>query len=448
MNILLIAPRMGLRPMDSEFKRRLSPPLGLLTVAALTPKTHKVSISDENAAPLKDGFRPDLVGITANVNTAPRAYAISRMYRERGVPVVLGGIHPSANPEEALQHADAVCIGEADAVWTRMVEDAQRGVLKGIYRGSAPADLARTPEPRWALLDRTQYLCTNVLCATRGCPHRCEFCYNSCDFARRGHRAPPVSRILHQIAGMDTRHVLFIDDNLIGNIRWARELVRALTPLGLTWHAAVSADLAKHPDLIEAMARSGCKSLFIGFESINPAAVQGVNKRQNRTESYEGFIQTLHRHGILVNASLVFGFDEDGPGVFQETLSWLIREKIASMTAHILTPYPGTALFKRLQAAGRIDDFDWAHYDTAHVVYRPLRMSKEELRHGYLRIYREFYSFKSILRRMPQDRNNWIPFLLFNLVYRKFGKVTSLAARAGLSETVGALVRRLSYGIG
>jgi radical SAM superfamily enzyme YgiQ (UPF0313 family) len=448
MNITLITPRMRLRPFDSEYKRVLSPPLSLLTLAALTPRKHQVTIQDENVAPLPTDERPDLVGITVNVDTSSRAYALARNFRARGVPVILGGIHPSANPEEALQHADAVCIGEAEGQWERVLEDLRKGRLQKRYFNTGPVDLSDAPGPRWELLEPSRYVCTNVIAATRGCPHRCEFCYNSCAYTHGCHRTPSVEKALSEIARLGTKHVLFIDDNLIGNIPWAKSLVEALTPLHLKWHAAVSANIVEHPNLLDDMKKAGCKSLFIGFESINPESIRSVHKNQNKTDRYTRLIEALHTRGILVNASLVFGFDHDGPQIFDETLAWLVKNRIASMTSHILTPYPGTVLFDRLKAAGRITDFDWRHYNTAKVVFEPKQMSPTALLEGYHQMYREFYSLPSIIKRLPRDQANWMPYMLFNLAYRKFGNVTSRLARAGMMNSVGALARRLSYGIG
>lgn len=448
MRIKLIAPQMSLRPMDSEYKRRMSPSLSLLTIAALTPPEHTVTIADENTGLLSRNDTPDLVGITVNVDTSSRAYAISRRYQALGIPVILGGIHVSANPDEALQHADAVCIGEAEPVWGRVLADVQAGCLQSRYSTEVPIDAGRIPEPRWDLLDTRRYLYTNIVCATRGCPYKCAFCYNSCDYVHHTHRARPVEHVIREIERLGTKQVMFIDDNLIGNIGYAWELVRALDSLGVCWHAAVSANIGEHLDLLDAMRASGCKSLFIGFESINGNALQSARKHQNHTIRYERTIREIHRRGMMVDASLVFGFDEDGPDVFDWTLEWLVVNKIETMTAHILTPYPGTRLYKRMLAEDRIDDFDWSHYNTAHVVFRPKHMSKDELYAGYLRMYDEFYSFKNILKRMPEQAAVRIPYFLFNFGYRKFGKFTSKVAGSGGMNVIGRVARRLSYGIG
>ncbi len=447
MNIKLISPRMSLRPMDSEYKRLLSPSISLLIVAGLTPDEHYVYIEDENVGEINCADSPDLVAITVNVDTSQRAYAIAGRYRERGIPVVLGGIHPSACPEEALAHADCVCIGEAEEVWEKIIRDAAAGRLNKMYYCEKPADLAKTPLPKWALLDRSRYLYTCIVCASRSCPFSCEFCYNSCRYVHHQYRNRPVRNVIDEIVRLGTRQVMFIDDNFIGNVEWAKEFVAAIKPYRLTWHAAVSTTIGQHLDLLDRMQESGCKSLFIGFETLNGDSISSVNKKQNRVETYDRMIEEIHARRIMINASMAFGFDHDRPEVFRDTLRWLVANKIETMTGHILTPYPGTVLYERLEKEGRIIDYDYTRYNTAHVVFQPKHMTPKQLYEGYLWIYDRFYSLENILKRMPVDRRRRIPYFLFNLGYRKFGRLTSRVARMGLMNWVGRLARRLAYGI-
>jgi len=240
---------------------------------------------------------------------------------------------------------------------------------------------------------------------------------------------------------------MFIDDNFIGNVSWTRDFLHAIKEFGLKWHAAVSVDIGAHLDLLDMMKETGCQSLFIGFETINSNSIQSVNKYQNSIDNYENLIREIHARGIMVNASLVFGFDHDYPDVFKQTLQWLVKNRIETMTAHILTPYPGTKLYKKFVRDGRIIDFDYSHYNTSHVVFSPKHITAEELINGYLWIYKEFYSFKNILKRLPIDPKQRIPYLLFNLAYRKFGHITSRLAKLGFMNSLGRLARRLSYGI-
>jgi radical SAM superfamily enzyme YgiQ (UPF0313 family) len=436
---------MSLRPMDSEYKRAMAPSLGLLVLSSLTPEEHTIKIEDENVGRLYLNDKPDLVGITVNVDTSKRAYAIAQEYRNKNVPVIFGGIHASAVAGECLKYADSVCVGEAEELWRGILEDAAAKRLKKTYFNKHVTDVSKTPVPKWNLIDKSRYLYTNILCASRGCPFDCEFCYNSCEYIHHKYRNRPVENVIKEIRQLGTKHVMFIDDNFIGDPVWAGKIVEAIKPLGLIWHGAVSVNVGKHLELLDSMAESGCRSLFIGFESVNSESVKSVNKKQNRREDYDRTIGEIHKRGIMVNASMVFGFDYDYPCVFENTLEWLINNKIETITAHILTPYPGTKLFKRLESEGRIKDHNWDHYNTSNVVFEPKNMSSDELYSGYRWIYNEFYSLKNIFRRMPDQQR--MPYLLFNFGYRKFGKITSGLGKIGLMSSVGKLARRLSYGI-
>ncbi len=448
MKIKLISPKMSLRPMDSNFKRIMAPSLGLLVLGSLTPSQHSIEFEDENVEKINFNDKPDLIGITVNVDTSKQAYKIASRYRQKNIQVVLGGIHASANHEEALLYGDSVCIGEAEELWENILLDAKIHRLKRTYFNNNPTNVSKIPLPRWDLVNSSKYLYTNIMCATRGCPFKCEFCYNSCLYVHNEYRNRPIENILEEIDKMGTKQVMFIDDNFIGNINYTKRLVKAIKPLGLKWHAAVSANIGNHLNLLDEMQYSGCKSLFIGFESINEDSIRSVNKHQNNIDEYDRTVQDIHSRDIMVNASMVFGLDHDYPSVFNDTLKWLIQNKIETITAHILTPYPGTKLFQRLESEGRIVDYNWCHYNTSHVVYEPKHMSREELYSGYIRLYKRFYSFKNIIRRIPESKKQRIPYLLFNLGYRKFGNVTSRIASYGYMSSLGRLARRLSYGIG
>ena len=336
-------------------------------------------------------------------------------------------------------------MGEAESLWPRLLADAAGGRLQRLYRNDGPVDIALTPVPRWDLLHARRYLFTNTLTIGRGCPWRCSFCYNSSENVDARYRMKPVARILEEIASLGTRHVMFIDDNFIGDLRQVRILLDAFRGLGLTWHTAVSADIGRHEDILDRMAETGCRSLFIGFESVNADNLRCCRKTQNRTESYDDTIAKIHARGMLVNASVVFGFDGDDASVFDTTVDWLTRRRVSTMTAHILTPYPGTVLHRQLEAAGRIVDRDLRHYNTAHAVFRPLRMTPAELEAGHRRAYRRFYSWEGIARRWPADRRQAAAYLQFQLLYRKFGKVTSLAGRALGMRTMARLARAVAY---
>jgi radical SAM superfamily enzyme YgiQ (UPF0313 family) len=252
-------------------------------------------------------------------------------------------------------------------------------------------------------------------------------------------------QILEEIESLQTTQVMFIDDNFIGNPDRARHFLRYHIPEGLTWHTSVSADIGKHEDILDLMALTGCKSLFIGFETLNPGNLEGCGKHQNRISEYESTIGKIHSRGMMVNASLIFGFDHDGPDIFPATLEWLVENRVETMTGHILTPYPGTKFHKQLLEEHRIFDFDLLHYNTSHVVFHPARMSADELREGYLWIYREFYSWRRILARLPESRSQWTAYLLFNFLYRKYGKAISLAGKLGLMRAIAKLAKGVAY---
>lgn len=438
---------MSLRPMDSEFKRVLSPPLSLIIVATLTPKVNKVWIEDENITKINLSDNLDLVGINVNVDTSLRAFEIAKKYRNRGIKVVFGGIYASANTDLMLLHCDSVVIGEAEEVWEKLLTDLQNNNLKPVYKNDKVTDLKNVPVPNWNFINRHKYLYHNIIVTSRGCPFKCNFCYNSSEYVSNPFRNRPISEVLKEIEMLNTKQIMFIDDNFIGNINWTKEFIKKIKNKDFHWHAAVSANILQHEDLIREFADSGCKSLFIGFESINEKSILSAEKRQNKVENYEKLISILHENGIMVNASMVFGFDDDTKDVFQNTLNWLIKNKIETMTAHILTPYPGTVLYNHLLAENRIIDYNTTKYNTSNVVFQPKQMTAEELKNGYLWIYKEFYSLKNIIKRKPDNKSLRKPYFLFNFGYRKYGNVTSLLGKLGLMSKIGQVARKISYGI-
>lgn len=441
MKIALIQPRMNKRPMDTDLKTRMSPSLALLTLANLTPAEHEVLLFNENMETIDFVCGADLVGVTVTLDAMPRAVEIAKAFRQRGVPVVAGGIHVTCCPDSCLPHFDALCVGAAERVWGRILEDAKRGALAPVYSDMDGFRGEELASPAYRLIDESRYLYTNVVLTSRGCPNRCAFCYNSC--ANRMYVRRPIADVLADIEELGSRHVLFIDDNFIGSPAYARELLERLRGRGLRWSAAVTAQIADHPGLLDLMAETGCQSLFIGLESINNASLRDVNK-DNRFERYGALADAIHRRGIMINASMVFGLDGDGPDVFRETLDWLVEHRIETLTSHILTPYPGTELHRRMLEEGRITDFDLSKYNTAHVVFAPKGMTAEQLYQGYLWIYREFYSFRNIWRRMPARWAQRKGYLLFNLCYRKFGRLTSFLARFVPMRALGRMGAGLS----
>lgn len=450
MNILLIQPKMNKRPMDTDLKTRMAPSLALLTLKALTPRRHNVRIINENierftASKAKfDGRSADLAAITVTVDVLPRAAQISEKLRGQGIPVVAGGIHVTACPQQCQPYFDALCIGMAEGVWDEVLRDAEVGRMVGMYGGQTKrqgGDIC-TPDYDFVRQDG-RYLYSNVVSTSRGCPHRCDFCYNSCAGATP-YINRPVEDVLADIRMLGTKHVMFIDDNFIGNPAWTEAFLRRIDGMGLTWHAAVTTRIHAHPNLLDLMAKTGCQSLFIGFESVNPQSLSGVHKG-NKVEEYDALVEAIHSRGIMVNASMVFGLDGDGPGVFDATLAWLVKNRVETLTAHIMTPYPGTELHRRLKAQGRITDEDLSHYNTSRVVFSPKGMDADTLYKGYLNVYKRFYSLKNIIKRYPKHKAQRRAYLLFNLLYRKYGALTSALSRLVPMGVLGRLAARLAY---
>lgn len=433
------------RPVDSELKLRMAPHLGLLTLAALTPPEHAVELINENIDRHDFDNMVELVAITVTVEALPRAMEIARNYRRRGIPVVAGGIHITSVPDSAAELFDAICVGPAEPVWTKILTDAEAGNLRPRYSAFSAISGAELAVPDYKRFDLSGYLYSNVMTTSRSCPFACDFCYNSCEAVQGAYIHSNVNTVIAEIRKMRTRHVMFIDDNFIGDPAYTRELLEAMRPLNLKWSAAVSANILHHPVLLDLMRDSGCQSLFIGFESLNSAALAGVHKKQNTASSFDALVDALHSRGIMINASFVFGLDGDTPEVFRHTIDWVISKRIETVTSHILTPYPGTKLYRAMYDAGRITDFDLAHYDTSHVVFRPAQMSARQLLDGYLQVYRELYSFRNILRRLPRARRQIMPYLLFNIFYRKYGHFTSRLCRAIGFERIGRMARFCAY---
>lgn len=443
MYIKLIQPRMIKRPMDTDIKLHMAPPLGLLTIASLLRKDHRVTIENENVEEICFDDRPDLVGISITVDVFPRAVEIAAMFRNRGIPVIAGGIHVTTASEQIPAGLfDTLCIGAAEGTWPQIVRDAACNQLQPVYRcgpGLSGAELAR---PAYDLLRKGPYLYCNVVHTSRGCPYRCDFCYNSAKERRYVKRE--IEDVLADIRAVHCRHVMFIDDNFAGDPKWTRKLLKRLKPMRLKWNAAVSINVVNEPGLLDEMKASGCQSLFIGFESIHPQSIQGVHKIQNDTRVYEAAVKAIHDRGIMINGSFVVGLDGDTAETFRLTRDWIVKNKIETVTSHILTPYPGTALYHRMDQAGRITDRELSHYNTAHVVFAPAGMTADELLEGYLWIYRDLYSVQNILRRLPRARNQIAPYLLFNCFYRKFGAFTDKLCRLLSYRRLGRLAEWLA----
>jgi len=442
MYIKLIQPKMKKRPMDTDIKIHMAPPLGLLTIAGMLRNEHRVVLENENVENIQYDA-PDIVGISITVDVLPRAIDIAKRFREQGCIVVAGGIHITTATETIPPDCfDVLSVGPAEGTWPDIIEDYRKGTLKYIYRCKRYLKGRDLVPPAYDFIEKGKYLYCNVVHTSRGCPFRCDFCYNS------GAEQPFINReiedVLQEIKQIGTKHIMFIDDNFIGNKAWTYEFLERIKPLRIKWNAAVSINVALDGQLLDLMKESGCQGLFIGFESINQNSIDHVHKVQNHIEIYERAVHEIHSRGIMINASFVFGLDGDTKETFQTTLDWIVKNKIETVTSHILTPYPGTALYHKLKEQERITTEDLSMYNTANVVFRPKNMTAQELQDGYLWIYRNVYSFKNILRRIPVARDQRAAYLMFNFFYRKWGKLTDVLCKCISYRRIGIWGEKLS----
>jgi radical SAM superfamily enzyme YgiQ (UPF0313 family) len=402
---LFVNPFYPKSPHGSFGKHVLTPTLALTSIAGATPANWRVEYWDENllqGAPPSEPL-PEVVGITVHLTFARRAYELSSWYRQQGSKVVFGGLHIQSCPEEVAPHADAIAVGEGVAVWPQILRDVEAGKLKPRYVAGYEGNYRSEPPPKRTVLARESYLTTASLIATRGCHNRCGFCYLSTEGLHIPYRMREPEDIRAQFAAEKQPYAVFIDNNLGSNRNYLRSLCRALRPLEKLWSAAVTLDVTDEPDLVREMALAGCNGVFIGFESLTDSNLVHARKRTPKAKDYTRRIGILHENGIQVNGSFVVGFDGDTKESFPHLADWIEENRMECATFHILTPYPGTPLFKQMEAEGRLLHRNWDLYDTAHVVFRPKQMSPEELLLGYDWLYRRLFSHVSIWRRRPRE---------------------------------------------
>jgi radical SAM superfamily enzyme YgiQ (UPF0313 family) len=379
----------------------------LTTLAALTPPEHEVVIHDARLSePDFDGDW-DLVGFTGMTCEIPHVYRLADAFRKRGKTVAIGGYHASALPEEAAKHADIIVVGEAEGLWQRILFAlANGGAKSGIFRNDKVVEMRNMAIPRRELLNRDMYTVNATLQATRGCPFNCNYCTVT-KFFGRSYRCRPVEEVVAEIRAQPDKRWMFLDDNLVAKKDYAKALFRALIPLGITWGSQASFTLTKDTELMDLYAEAGGQYVFIGFESISADALKSLRKGGNRPEEYAAGIRQLHRRGITIMGSFIFGLDEDDLGVFKRTVDFVNTTKIDVPLYNILTPFPGTRLYKEMDRQGRIHDRDWSHYDVCHSVIHPKRMTSEELQNGWYWAIRETYRLPNILRRIVRPHPGW-----------------------------------------
>ncbi len=415
MKLRLIAPAV---PGNSRKQKRvLVPPLGLAMVAALTPPDVEVSLTDENVAAIDFQEETDLVGITVLTVTAQRAYEIADIFRAGGTKVVLGGIHASFLPDEAGQHADAIVIGEAEEIWPRLIADLKANRLQKIYEQGEHLPLLNLPVPRRDLFTKGAYLIKNTLAATRGCPYSCSFCSVSSFFGRT-YRCRPVKEILKELDTFNGgKYFFFVDDNIVGKPKFAKELFRAIIPYKIKWFGQASVTIAKDDELLELAATSGCIGLLIGFESISPANLVTVGKKINVVDEYEEVIGKIHSKGISIHGFFITGLDEDKEDVFERTVRFAQKMKLESAGFAYPMPLPGTDFYNSLSKEGRIITREWSRY-ADEIVFEPKLMSRQVLQKGHAWASQEFFRLPSIWKRVGLSRRNLALLWAINLGWR------------------------------
>ena len=435
---LLINPFYPKDPHASFGKHVLTPSLALTSVAAATPDDWQVSYWDENLlqGPPPNDPMPAVVGITVHLTFAKRAYELADWYRQHGVLVVLGGLHVISCPEEAAPHADVLAIGEGVSLWGQILRDVDAGRVKEVYRSDFRTPYREDPSPRRDLLDRTAFLTTTSLIATRGCHNRCGFCYLSTKGLHMPYLVRDVEQVVEEFLRDDQPYAVFTDNNLGSKPEYLRQLCRSLRPLEKIWSAAVSIDVTDDPDLVREMALAGCTGVFIGFESLNNGNITDAKKKSPPAEDYARRVALLHENGIQVNGSFVLGFDHDQEDVFENTIRWVEENRLECATFHIMTPYPGTPLFRQMESEGRLLHRDWSRYDTAHVVFRPKHLTPEQLSDGYARCYTRLFSTRSIWRRRPKDWRAVPAYLAMSFLYKRSNWLWHLLIRYRLTAWV------------
>ena len=414
------------------------PRLSLPVLAALTPPDVEVRLLDESIEKINFEEEVDLVGISVMTFLSPRAYEIAGEFRQRGIKVVLGGIHPTAVPEEAKLHADSVVVGEAEGLWPRLIQDFKNGELKPFYRQNGLPSLENLPHPRMDLLKRDAYLTANCLQASRGCPFGCEFC-SVTNFFGNTYRLRPVKDVVKELESMPPGYVMFLDDNIAGNRKYSMELFEAIKPLGLTWSGQSSLRLADDLELLKKAEESGCKGLFLGIESLSQENLKKVRKGFNQVEKYKESIKKFFDHGISITAGIIFGFDGDDESVFERTAEFLEENRITLSTPAILTPLPGTPFYRQMEKEGRIFDNNMAHYDGRHATFYPRLMSPETLQEGYYWLNHRLFSIPSIFKRVIMPAQ---PYLLSRLgINWTFRRMANRVPKGGISPIARLLHR-------
>ncbi len=434
-------------PFWRPIKYSLFPPLGLATLAAYLRADDVAVLQDEHVEELTLDDAPDLVVIQVYITNAYRAYRLADHYRARGAFVALGGLHVTSLPEEAAPHADAIFLGPGEDTFPKFLADFRKGQAQKVYF-SPVRSLEGIPRVRRDLIKRHLYLVPNSIVVTRGCPHHCDFCYKDAFFTGgKSFYTQVVDDALAEIERLPGRHLYFLDDHLLGNAKFAAALFEGMRGMNRVFQGASTVDAILRGNLIEKAAEAGLRSLFVGFETLSETNLRSSNKKQNLGKDYRAAIRRLHDLGIMINGSFVFGLDDDTSDVFKTTVDWAVLQGITTATFHILTPYPGTQLFSDMENQGRILTRDWDLYDTRHVVYQTRNISATELKAGYDRAYRDFYSWSNIFKAAAQHDSlkHCLKHLAYSAGWKKFEPVWNFIIKTkGLNRSLPVLEAVLS----
>ena len=412
-------------PFWRPIKYSLFPPLGLATLAAYLSPDDEIDLQDQHVETLNLNDNPDLVIIQVYITNAYRAYKIADHYREQGAYVILGGLHVTSLPHEAAPHADSIFLGPGEETFPRFLKDFRNRTPQKVYN-SAIRTLDKIPPIRRDLIKRKRYLVPNSIVVTRGCPHHCDFCYKDAFFeGGKTFYTQLVDDALAEIERLPGRHLYFLDDHLLGNAKFATELFEGMKGMNRVFQAAATVDSILRGNLIEKAAEAGLRSLFVGFETFSPVNLKQSNKKQNLQKDYIEAVNRLHSLGIMINGSFVFGLDDDDKDVFKRTVDWGVQNSITTSTYHVLTPYPGTKLYKDMEQQGRILTKNWDLYDTRNVVYQTTKLTADELKDGYNWAYKEFYSWENIFKASlsHESHKHKLKHLMYSGGWKKFEPV-------------------------
>jgi len=421
LRLVLISPKGPLyRHRGGIFRKSLRyQPLTLTTLAALVPAELQAEITliDEGIQEVPERLDADLVGLTVITGTATRAYQLSQRFRSQGLTTVLGGPHITLAPEDAQANADSIVVGYAEDTWPQLLRDFSAGQMRSRYDQAPDLDLSGRPFPRRDLLPRRRFLTNNVFEATRGCVHSCDFCVVPAAWGRKPLQKP-VEDVTEDIRRHGARKLIFVDLNLIADRGYAVRLFKALVPLRVQWYGLATVLLADDPELLDLAGKSGCRGLLMGLESISSDNLRASGKGFNSPDRFVLVVERLHEHGIALQGCFVFGLDSDDPEIFLKTAEFAVAAKIDLPRFAIVTPFPGTALHKRLAKEGRILTRNWELYDGQHVVFQPKAISVCELEQGTEAAWKHAYSYRSILSRLSHSPAPWSVRLATNLGYR------------------------------